>query len=188
MDKDKFTGLGKAYLQSNACGMWDGGLKASTHRNLCELFISERLHVDPRKAATIFVGTESLGSLVRLATLSLTDNLDEEIGFPLETAPNYNRLTPIFVAKFINLASEWFDEQVGLMSDELLVSTLDEITKNRFRMAFPALESYGFEFVDGVGSGSDTFLTVKSQLGQIVTIRPNEYFGCKFTLDERLNK
>lgn len=188
MDKDKFTNLGKAYLQSNACGRWDGASKADAHRMLCELFVSERLNVTLNKAAIISVGTDRLAWLVRGSTLSLTDNLDEEINFPLEVAPNYNKLTPIFVAKFLNLASGWFDDQVGLMSDELLVSTLNEITKNRFRMAFPALESYGFEFVDGVGDGLDPFLTAKSQIDQVVTIKPNEYFGCKFTLDEGLNK
>lgn len=187
MSNEKFTELGKTYLQSNAHGRWDGSIKADTHRKLCELFISGRLGVSNDKAASLYLGSllnfdkDSLVSHVRRSTTDLTDNLDTEIGFPLETAPNYNKLTPKFIDKFINLASEWFDDNPSLMSDELLNATLREITKNHLGMALPALESYGFKFVDGIG---EEFLTMKSKLGQIVTIRPNKFFGCKFTLDK----
>ena len=78
MDKNDFYPLAKSYLESNACGMWDGALKASTHRQLCELFVSERLNISLRKASVLFFGTGSIAGLVRKATLSLTDNLDEE--------------------------------------------------------------------------------------------------------------
>ncbi len=194
MDNDKFLSLGKTYLQSNAHGRWDGSIKAGTHRMLCELFISERLGVSTDRAASLYFGSllnhdrDSLVSRVRRATTDLTDNLDKEIGFPLEKAPNYNKLTPLFVAKFLSLTSDWFDDNPSLMSDDLLTTTLKEITRNHLGMAMPALESYDFEFVDGTQEKPDAFLTMKSKLGQVVTIKPNQFFGCRFTLDKGLNK
>lgn len=194
MNTEKFQKLGRDYLESNACGRWDGSRKADTHRSLCELFVSERLEVSPQKASALYVGSplnfekSSLIALVRSSTTILTDNLDTEIGFPLDVAPNYNRLTPVFVDRFISLASEWFDDNPSLMSDRLLITILESVTKNKFSSVFHALNSYGFDFVDGNPEGKNRFLIMKSKLKQVITIKPNKYFGCSFTLDKGIDQ
>lgn len=186
--KNNFYALGKTYLESNACGLWDGSLKASTHKSLCELFVSERLNISIADAVTIEVDGNRISDLVRESTLLLTDNLDEEIGLPLETAPNYKKLTPMFVDKFLQLANDWFDDQTGIISDEVLKTVLERVTRQKFSYTMPALESYGFSFVEGQGEDTKPiFLTMKSKLGQFVTVKPNQYFGCSFTLDKGLN-
>ncbi len=192
-NKDFFA-LGRSYLESNAYGMWDGARKADSHARLCELFVSKRLALEVLSVAPYLkVEGEYLVSLVRKATLPLTDYLDEVIGFPLERAPNYKRLVPEFVGKFLQLANDWMDEQTGLMSDSELKVILDMITRNHMGHQYPSLESYGFEFVDGEGTkplagGEDKcFLTMQSLLGQVVTIKPNTFFGCSYTIDKGLN-
>ena len=118
------------------------------------------------------------------STLQLTDNLDDEIGFPLNHAPNYKRLTPAFVGRFIHLATNWFDDQVYLMSDESLIATLNIITKKHMGYMYPSLDSYGFEFIAGEikERGGSHYLTMKSKLDQVVTVRPNDFFGCNYKL------
>ena len=178
-----FYKLGKTYLESNAAGLCDGALKAGTHRQLCELFISVRLEVNIDIASIIEVEGERLSTKVRKATVSLTDYLDEVIGFPIDTAPNYKRLTPAFVGKFFTLAQNWFDENTFLLSDREVIIMLERVTKNNISHALPALESYGFEFVDGTHEEGKSFLTMRSKIGQVVTVKPNKYFGCSFKLD-----
>ena len=190
MNNKDFFSLGKDYLESNACGLWDGALKAETHNRLCELFVAKRLGLDVLSAASFLkVEDEYLVSMLRKSTLSLTDNLDEVIGFPLNSAPNYKRLVPMFVGKFLQLATDWFDEQTGLMKDSKVCSILIRITRNNLSFSYPALESYGFEFVDGQGDRllGKRFLTMRSLLGQEVTVTPNDCFGCSFTLDKGIN-
>ncbi len=189
MINEDFFPLGKTYLESNAKGLWDGALKAETHNRLCELFVAKRLGIDTLSVASYLqVDGEYLVSLVRKATLDLTDYLDEVIDFPLEKAPNYKKLTPRFVGKFLQLANDWFDDQTGLLSENEVVLLLERVTVNRLGYAMPALESYGFEFVDGLGDGANTkataFLTMKSLLGQVVTVKPNQYYGCSYTIDK----
>lgn len=179
-----FNELARTYLECNAAGMWDGGLKARTHRNLCVLFVSERYDISLREATDISLGDELLSGLVRKATLSLTDNLDEAIGFPLDKAPNYRKLVPLFVDEFNRLANEWADERTDLFSDTELVTILERVTKKRFVRTIYALESYGFEFVAGEPTGPEQFLTMRSKLGQVVTLRPNAFFGCNFRIGE----
>ena len=147
MDSQDFMGLGKTYLQSNARGFSNGALKAQTHNQLCELFVSKRLYVEKYAASFLKVGDEYLVSLVRKATLPLTDYLDEVINFPLDRAPNYRKMTPLFVNKFLELATDWFDDQVGLLSDEGLICLMEDVTQNHLGYSYPALESYGFTFV-----------------------------------------
>lgn len=79
------------YLVSNAYGCWDGGLKASRHEKLTKLWVEyEGGDVD----------------LVRSSTRKLTDMLDEEIGFPLDRAPDYDTLWLLFYEKFTQYARE----------------------------------------------------------------------------------
>lgn len=183
MDIQDFMGLGKTYLQSNAKGFYNGTLKAEMHKKLCELFVSKRLGIELLVARHIKVEDQYLVSLVRRSTLELTDYLDERINFPLDKAPNYKKLTPLFIEEFIRLATDWFDDQVGLMSDQELQELMLIVTQNHLGYAYPALVSYGFEYVAGESNeDKDRFLTMKSLLGQEVTVKPNQYFGCKFTL------
>ena len=77
------------YLMSCAMGIWDGALKADSHAKLVEIFIKHE------------GGDEDH---VRFITRKLTDNLDTEIGFPTESAPNYRLLWRPFYAKFIEYA------------------------------------------------------------------------------------
>jgi len=184
---DKFLELSKQYLQSNACGMWDGALKANTHRQLCVLFLANKLQVSRPIVEFLEIDDKPIISSIREATLSLTDNLDDEIGFPLETAPNYKKLTPMFAGKFKKLANDWLDDRTDLMSDYTLKNIVNKICKRKFEFVYPALESYGFEFVGGVGDGENPYLTMKSKLGQVVTVKPNMYFGCSFILDKGIN-
>ena len=181
--KEEYLHLGKEYLQSNACGMQDGAKKAGTHAELCALAVSEILDIPMHYAGLIYFEGERIVDLVREATRPLTDNLDTEIGFPLDIAPNYKRLTPLFAYKFVELVVEWFDEQTTILNDMELEKIVSEICRRKFVLAYGALESYGFEFVDG---DPDKFLTMESKLGQVVTIMPNMYFGCSFTIDKTL--
>jgi len=182
---EQYQILGKRYLQSNACGTMDGSMKAKTHEALSILFVSERLGLSANEASMIEYDHDRLVNHVREATRTLTDNLDEMIGLPLDKAPNYKRLTPIFVGKFIQLATDWFDEQTCLMSDTELTATLEEICRYKHSMMLTALESYGFEFRDGI---VEEFLTMESKIGQVVTVKPNNYFGCNFELVKSLTK
>ena len=77
------------YLMSCAKGCWDGALKAESHEALVNIFIKHE------------GGDEDH---VRQITRQLTDNLDTEIGFPTETAPNYRLLWRPFYEKFVGYA------------------------------------------------------------------------------------
>lgn len=92
------------YLMSNAHGRQDGAEKALRHAELCIFYVAavkgmkdtdlvRRFHEDAFKA-------------VHKNTQKLTDNLDEEIGFPLESRPDYDELLPLFFEKFHALALE----------------------------------------------------------------------------------
>jgi hypothetical protein len=188
MNKKDFYAFGKAYLESNACGLWDGALKASTHALLCDLFIARRLGIAISKAGWLEVDGKRLSSMVREPTVDFTSNLDKEIGFPLETAPNYKKLVPLFVDRFLELTAEWFDDHTELMSDDEVNAVATRITRNHIGYQLPAFESYGFEFVDGTHEEGSSFLTVKSKLGQIVTVKPNKCFGCSFNIDKPLSQ
>lgn len=90
------------YLMANAHGRWDGAEKAQRHQELCSFYVA------------IFHGYESTERAAReqrasyvavhAATQRLTDNLDEEIGFPLDRQPDYDALVPAFFKRFHALA------------------------------------------------------------------------------------
>lgn len=89
------------YLKSNSYGRWDGALKAVCHIELCQFYVAVvRGLSDPQK---VQVSSEDFKS-VRAATQKLTDNLDEMIGFPLESEPDYDSLVPLFFEHFHTLA------------------------------------------------------------------------------------
>ncbi len=91
------------YLMSNAKGRWDGAQKAQAHITLCCFFIA----VERRcRVEDVRVQHEATYQAVHRATQMLTDNLDEEIGFPLEEAPDYDRLAPLFFDRFEVLATQ----------------------------------------------------------------------------------
>lgn len=77
------------YLMSCAMGCWDGALKADSHERLVAIFIKHE------------GGDEDH---VRQITRQLTDNLDTEIGFPIDCAPNYRLLWGKFYDKFVEYA------------------------------------------------------------------------------------
>lgn len=178
--------LSQTYLESNACGLWNGSLKADIHRKLCQWVVAKRLDIDIDKASALTVDGRYLVDDVRKATLSLTDNLDDEIGFPLDKAPNYKRLVPLFADKFTALTDGWFDGQTQLLSRKELEAVLSKITEHGFSQALSALESYGFTFVGGSINKRDladgSFLHMKSALGDLVEITPNRFFGCTFKI------
>lgn len=92
------------YLMSNAHGRQDGAEKAMRHIELCSFYVAAvkglnstemaiRLHEDEFRA-------------VHDKTQELTDYLDEAIGFPLDSRPDYETLAPLFFEKFHALALE----------------------------------------------------------------------------------
>ena len=83
------------YLMSCAVGSSDGYLKASSHEKLTKMFVGH------------FGGEEDR---VRQNTRKLTDHLEEEINFPLDTAPNYRVLWKKFFTRFIHYGKEVLDE------------------------------------------------------------------------------
>lgn len=90
------------YLMSNAEGRWNGAEKSMRHRELCQFYVAAiRGLGDPK---TVLPEHEAAYTAVHEATQTLTDNLDEAIGFPLKGIPDYERLAPLFFEKFHTLA------------------------------------------------------------------------------------
>lgn len=166
--------LVKMYLESNACGLSDGAKKAHVHKLLCESFLVDRFG----SVIKSIKGYNSLRSKVRESTLPLTDYLDEAIGFPLDKAPNYNKMVPAFLNMFLELATGYIQEHTDLLTQQELSATLDKICKYSLSSrTYYALDSYGFSFVEGVAG---KFLIMESRLGDKVKVVPNRYFGCKW--------
>ena len=88
------------YLMANAYGRWDGVLKAHCHRELCSFYVAIHLGVAPEQVQL----DEPPYEAVHTATQVLTDALDEEIGFPLDQTPDYDKLEPLFFERFHTLA------------------------------------------------------------------------------------
>ena len=86
------------YLMSNAHGRWDGAEKAQKHTSMCNILVS----VYTQQPLDEVSHTE-LWDIVHTTSQVLTDNLDTEIGFPLESRPDYNVLAPLFFERFIAL-------------------------------------------------------------------------------------
>lgn len=94
------------YLMSNAHGRWDGAEKAQRHSELCSFYVATVRGVDDvdmvRRGFPVCY--ENDYQAVHDATQALTDHLDEEIGFPLDSRPDYDKLTPLFFERFHSLA------------------------------------------------------------------------------------
>lgn len=93
------------YLISNTAGRLDGGEKAQRHIELCTFYVAAVRGVNDldmvRRGRD---GHEDDYQAVHDTTQALTDYLDEEIGFPLESRPDYDALVPLFFEKFHALA------------------------------------------------------------------------------------
>jgi len=89
------------YLMSNAHGRWDGAEKAHRHIELCTFYVAAVRGVSRDEVRIEF---EPDFKAVHDHTQALTDNLDEAIGFPLESDPDYTALAPKFFERFHALA------------------------------------------------------------------------------------
>lgn len=98
------------YLMANAYGRWDGAEKAQRHESLSKIFVAWWFSLEgPDEAGSLMTGggdrpTQLVYRVVHDATQDLTDNMDEKIGFPLESRPNYGELEPKFFEAFYTLA------------------------------------------------------------------------------------
>ena len=77
------------YIMSCAPASADGALKADSHERLVSIFVKHE------------GGDEDV---IRRVTRQLTDNLDTEIGMPMDMAPNYRLLWRKFYDKFVEYA------------------------------------------------------------------------------------
>lgn len=94
------------YLMANH--RLDGAEKSDRHIYLCKVIISYYFAINLESVSVI----DDEFDLVHQATKPLTDNLDLEIGFPLDgTRPDYERLVPLFFDKFTKLALSALEEQ-----------------------------------------------------------------------------
>jgi hypothetical protein len=89
------------YLMSNAKGRWDSAEKAHRHIELSTFYVAVVRGVSRDDVRMDF---EADFKAVHDQTQALTDNLDEAIGFPLETDPDYDALAPNFFERFHALA------------------------------------------------------------------------------------
>lgn len=91
------------YLMTNAHGRLDGAEKAMLHIEMCAFYVALVRGVELDSVRRLH---EDDFQLVHDHTQQLTDYLDEVIGFPLNSRPDYDDLTPKFFAKFHELALE----------------------------------------------------------------------------------
>lgn len=96
------------YLMSNAHGRWDGAEKAMRHIELATFYVAAVRGV-PRDEVRIEFDDDF--KAVHDHTQTLTDNLDEAIGFPLEHDPDYDALAPKFFERFHALALEALEQK-----------------------------------------------------------------------------
>lgn len=89
------------YLMSNTAGRLCGAEKAQRHAELCSFYVGAFHASDPEHAAR---DHEADFKAVHTATQALTDYLDERIGFPLDSVPDYDKLAPLFFEQFHGLA------------------------------------------------------------------------------------
>ena len=92
------------YLMANAHGRWNGAEKAVRHRDLCSFYVAVFHQYDDAERAAR--ERRSDYEAVHKATQRLTDNLDQEIGFPLDGPPDYHKLVPAFFKRFHSLAMQ----------------------------------------------------------------------------------
>lgn len=92
------------YLMSCADGRCNGAEKAQRHMELCAFYTCTALGIaDPDLARRDDEG-EALFDAIHEGTQSLTDSMDEVIGFPLKGRPDYDTLIPAFFNEFHRLA------------------------------------------------------------------------------------
>lgn len=91
------------YLISNAHGRRDGAEKATRHEELCRFYVAVIRGVDPEQVRRQY---EDDYQAVHTHTQALTDHLDEAIGFPLDSRPDYDVLALKFFERFHELAME----------------------------------------------------------------------------------
>lgn len=92
------------YLISNTHGRLDGSEKALRHAELCKFYVAA-----VRGASDVDLARrhyESDYQAVHKKTQELTDYMDEVIGFPLNSTPDYTELAPLFFERFHALALE----------------------------------------------------------------------------------
>ena len=89
------------YLMSNAHGRWDGAEKAVRHGEICKFYVSAILGDNSTHNAEDLADAYKR---VHSATQVVTDHLDESIGFPLDSEPDYDALVPVFFEKIHNIA------------------------------------------------------------------------------------
>ena len=88
---------------SNAWRQWNGAEKAQCHIALCQFYVAAvRGFDDVEKVA---VNSEDFKA-VHTETQKLTDKLDETIGFPIDSTPDYETLEPLFFEHFHTLAMQ----------------------------------------------------------------------------------
>lgn len=96
------------YLMSNAKGRWDGAEKAQRHIELCTFYVAAHRGIE---LEDVRVDHEQAYKAVHRNTQQLTDHLDEVIGFPLESEPDYDVLEPKFFDHFHTLAMAALEKQ-----------------------------------------------------------------------------
>ncbi len=87
---------------ANSAGRLDGAEKASRHRELCSFYVAVATGLDDADDAPSM--HLELYRAVHAATQQLTDRLDDAIGFPLASRPDYEALAPMFFEQFHALA------------------------------------------------------------------------------------
>lgn len=91
------------YLMANAHGRRDGALKAHQHMELCKFLVAAVRGCDPDLVRRYH---EDDYDAVHDGTQALTSYLDDVIGFPLDSRPDYDDLVPKFFDRFFNLAMQ----------------------------------------------------------------------------------
>lgn len=90
------------YLLSNTHGRENGTAKAIHHAELCRFYVAVVKNVSD--VELVRHSFEDEYQAVHLKTQELTDYLDEVIGFPLDSSPDYEALAPLFFINFHQLA------------------------------------------------------------------------------------
>jgi len=90
------------YLMANTNGRLNGHEKAEQHINMCAIFLAYKKLCSINKARN-----DDDWIKIHNDTQLLTDNLDKEIGFPInETPEDYEYLARKFFIRFIELAEK----------------------------------------------------------------------------------
>jgi len=95
------------YLISNTFDRLDGAGKGMHHQELCNIYIAS---VEFCEKDECFIHIEKL-ELIHEKTQELTSYMDEVIGFPIDSRPDYDDLAPKFFRKFIELADNALSER-----------------------------------------------------------------------------